>query len=259
MQKIHPTAILSPETILGKDVEIGPYSVTEGRVSIGDGCVIGPHVVIKGPTTIGNNCRIYQFASIGEIPQDLKFKGEETELVIGDGNVIREYVTINRGTQGGGGRTVIGKGNFLMSYVHIAHDCILGNYNILANVATLAGHITIENFAIIGALSAVHQFARIGSYAFVSGMTGVAQDIPPFVKAAGNRSKLYGLNTIGLKRHGFSDEAIFALKKAYRVVFRSKLRMIEAIGQIESDPIGEVTEVQQFIDFLRTTKRGICR
>lgn len=259
MQKIHPTAILSPETILGKDVEIGPYSVTEGRVSIGDGCVIGPHVVIKGPTTIGSNCRIYQFASIGEIPQDLKFKGEETELVIGDGNVIREYVTINRGTQGGGGRTVIGKGNFLMSYVHIAHDCILGNYNILANVATLAGHITIENFAIIGALSAVHQFARIGSYAFVSGMTGVAQDIPPFVKAAGNRSKLYGLNTIGLKRHGFSDEAISALKKAYRVVFRSKLRMIEAIGQIESDPIGEVTEVQQFIDFLRTTKRGICR
>ncbi len=259
MQNIHPTAILSQETILGQDVEIGPYSVTEGRVSIGDGSVIGPHVVIKGPTTIGQNCRIYQFASIGEIPQDLKFKGEETELIIGDGNVIREYVTINRGTQGGGGRTVIGNGNFLMSYVHIAHDCVLGNYNILANVATLAGHISIEDFAIIGALSAVHQFARIGSYAFVSGMTGVAQDIPPFVKAAGNRSKLYGLNTIGLKRHGFSDEAISALKKAYRVVFRSRLRLVDAIGQIESDPIGTMPEVQRFLTFLRTSKRGICR
>ncbi len=240
-------------------MEIGPYSITEGRVSVGDGCVIGPHVVIKGTTSIGNNCRIYQFASIGEIPQDLKFKGEETELIIGDGNIIREYVTINRGTQGGGGRTVIGKGNFLMSYVHIAHDCILGNYNILANVATLAGHITIEDFAIIGALSAIHQFARIGSYAFVSGMTGVSQDIPPFVKAAGNRSKLYGLNTIGLKRHDFTEESIMALKKAYRVVFRSKLRMSEAIEQIESDPIGEMPEVQKFLTFLKTTKRGICR
>jgi len=257
--KIHPTAILSPETVLGEDVEIGPYTITEGRVSIGNGCVIGPHVVIKGPTFIGDHCRIYQFASIGEVPQDLKFKGEETELVIGDGNVIREYVTINRGTQGGGGRTVIGKGNFLMSYVHIAHDCILGNYNILANVATLAGHITIEDFAIIGALSAVHQFARIGSYAFVSGMTGVAQDIPPFVKAAGNRSKLYGLNTIGLKRHDFSEEAISALKRVYRIVFRSKLRMAEAIEQIESETIGELPEVQKFLTFLKTTKRGICR
>ncbi len=259
MLKIHPTAILSPETVLGEDVEIGPYTITEGRVSIGDGCVIGPHVVIKGPTSIGNHCRIYQFASIGEVPQDLKFKGEETELVIGDGNVIREYVTINRGTQGGGGRTVIGRGNFLMSYVHIAHDCILGDYNILANVATLAGHITIEDFAIIGALSAVHQFARIGSYAFVSGMTGVAQDIPPFVKAAGNRSKLYGLNTIGLKRHDFSEEAISALKRVYRIVFRSRLRMAEAIEQIESEAIGDLPEVQKFLTFLKTTKRGICR
>lgn len=259
MLNIHPTAIISPETTLGQDVEIGPYSITEGRVSIGDGCVIGPHVVIKGSTSIGNNCRIYQFASIGEIPQDLKFKGEDTELIIGDGNIIREYVTINRGTQGGGGRTVIGKGNFLMSYVHIAHDCILGNYNILANVATLAGHITIEDFAIVGALSAIHQFARIGSYAFVSGMTGVSQDIPPFVKAAGNRSKLYGLNTIGLKRHDFTEESIRALKMAYRIVFRSKLRMSEAIDQIESDPIGEMPEVQKFLTFLKTTKRGICR
>jgi len=259
LHKIHPTAVISPEVSLGSNVEIGPYTVIEGKVYIGDGCYIGPHVVIKGPTSIGNRCRIYQFASIGEIPQDLKFKGEETELIIGDGNVIREYVTINRGTEGGGGRTVIGKGNFLMSYVHIAHDCVLGNYNILANVATLAGHITIEDFAIIGALSAVHQFARIGSYAFVSGMTAVSLDIPPFVKAAGNRSKLYGLNTIGLKRHEFKDETILALKKAYRLVFRSKLRMSEAIEKIEMDPIGEVPEVQKFLTFLKTTKRGICR
>lgn len=259
MHKIHSTAVISPEIYLGDDVEIGPYTVIEGKVSIGDGCYIGPHVVIKGPTTIGSNCRIYQFASIGEIPQDLKFKGEKTELVIGSGNVIREYVTINRGTRGGGGRTTIGKGNFLMSYVHIAHDCHIGNYNILANVATLAGHITIEDFAIIGALSAIHQFARIGSYAFVSGMTGVSLDIPPFVKAAGNRSKLYGLNTIGLKRHDFTDETISALKKAYRLIFRSKLRMEEGIEKIESDPIGYVPEVQKFLTFLKTTKRGICR
>ncbi len=240
-------------------MEIGPYSVIEGKVSIGNGCFIGPHVVIKGPTIIGNTCRIYQFASIGEIPQDLKFKGEETQLIIGDGNIIREYVTINRGTQGGGGQTVIGNGNFLMSYVHVAHDCIIGNQNILANAATLAGHTTIEDFAIIGALSAVHQFARIGSYAFVSGMTGVPQDIPPYVKASGSRSKLYGLNTIGLKRHNFSDETIVALKKAYRIIFRSKLRLSVGIEMIESDPIWEFSEVRRFVTFLKTSKRGICR
>ena len=259
MHKIHPTAIISPEAHLGKDIEIGPYAVIEGRVSIGDGSYVGPHAVIKGPTTIGKNCRVYQFASVGEIPQDLKFKGEETTLVIGDGNVIREYVTINRGTVGGGGVTRIGKGNFLMSYVHVAHDCMIGNYNILANVATLAGHVTIENFAIIGALSAVHQFARIGSYAFISGMTGVSLDIPPYVKAAGSRSKLYGLNTIGLRRHDFTEETITALKKAYRLIFRSKLKMAEGIDQIETDPIGGIEAVQRFIDFLKTTKRGICR
>jgi len=250
---------VSREAHLGEDIEVGPYAVIEGRVTIGNGCYIGPHAVIKGPTTIGKNCKIYQFASIGEIPQDLKFKGEETTLVIGEGNVIREYVTVNRGTVGGGGQTSLGKGNFLMSYVHVAHDCMIGDYNILANVATLAGHVTIENFAIIGALSAVHQFARIGSYAFVSGMTGVSLDIPPFVKAAGSRSKLYGLNTIGLRRHDFQEETISALKKAYRLVFRSKLRMEEGIDQIESDPIGEIEAVQKFVDFLRTSKRGICR
>ena len=259
MQKIHPTAVISPEVQLGEDVEIGPYAVIEGAVSIGDGSFVGPHAVIKGPTTIGKNCKIYQFASVGEIPQDLKFKGEETTLVIGDGNVIREYVTINRGTVGGGGQTKIGNGNFLMSYVHVAHDCILGDYNILANVATLAGHVTIENFAIIGALSAVHQFARIGSYAFISGMTGISLDVPPYVKAAGSRSKLYGLNTIGLRRHDFSEETISALKKAYRLIFRSKLKMSEGIERIESDPIGQIKAVQKFVHFLKTTKRGICR
>ncbi len=259
MNKIHPTAVISKDVRLGDEVEVGPYTVIEGEVQIGDGCYIGPHVVIKGPTRIGNFCRIYQFASVGEIPQDLKFKGERTELIIGDRNVIREYVTINRGTAGGGGKTVIGDGNFLMSYVHVAHDCIIGNCNILANVATLAGHVTIEEFSIIGALSAVHQFTRIGSYAFISGMTGVPQDIPPYVKASGNRSKLFGLNTIGLKRHNFSDETIFALKKAYRIIFRSKLRLAVGIEKIEGDPIWEVPEVRKFVDFIKTSKRGICR
>jgi len=259
LQKIHPTAILSRDVKLGEGVEVGPYTVIEGEVSVGNGSVIGPHVVIKGPTSLGKNCKVYPFASIGEAPQDLKFKGERTELVIGDGNVIREYATLNRGTGGGGGKTVLGKENFIMAYVHIAHDCLIGDQNILANAATLAGHVTIRDFTTIGAFAAVHQFTRIGAYAFVSGMTGVRLDIPPFVKASGSRAKLYGLNTIGLRRRGVPEEAISALKKAYRWIFRSKERMVEAIKRIEEDDIGGFPEVQMLVTFLKTSNRGICR
>jgi len=259
LQNIHPTAILSGDVKLGEGVEIGPYTIIEGEVTIGSGSIIGPHVVIKGPTVLGRDCRVYQFASIGEVPQDLKFKGERTELIIGDGNVIREYVTLNRGTQGGGGKTIVGNENFIMAYVHIAHDCHIGNQNILANTATLAGHVTIQNFTTIGAFVAIHQFARIGAYAFVSGMTGVRLDIAPFVKVSGSRARLYGLNTIGLRRRGISEEAIAALKKAYKWVFRSQERMTEAIKRIEGDAIWVFPEVQKLVAFLKTSNRGICR
>ena len=259
LQNIHPTAILSGDVKLGEGVEIGPYTIIEGEVTIGSGSIIGPHVVIKGPTVLGRDCRVYQFASIGEVPQDLKFKGERTELIIGDGNVIREYVTLNRGTQGGGGKTILGNENFIMAYVHIAHDCHIGNQNILANTATLAGHVTIQNFTTIGAFVAVHQFTRIGSYAFVSGMTAVRMDIVPFVKVSGDKAKLYGLNIIGLQRRGISEEAIAALKKAYKWVFRSQERMTEAIKRIEGDAIWVFPEVQKLVAFLKTSNRGICR
>jgi len=259
LQNIHPTAILSGDVKLGEGVEIGPYTIIEGEVTIGSGSIIGPHVVIKGPTVLGRDCRVYQFASIGEVPQDLKFKGERTELIIGDGNVIREYVTLNRGTQGGGGKTIVGNENFIMAYVHIAHDCHIGNQNILANTATLAGHVTIQNFTTIGAFVAIHQFARIGAYAFVSGMTGVRLDIAPFVKVSGSRARLYGLNTIGLRRRGIPEEAISALKTAYKWIFRSHERMAEAIKRIKADDIWAFSEVQKLVTFLETSNRGICR
>ncbi len=245
---------------LGRGVSVGAFSWIESGVEIGDGTWIGPHVVVRKNTRIGRNCRIYQFASIGEIPQDLKFKGEESYLEIGDNNIIREYVTINRGTVHGGGVTKIGDGNFLMAYVHIAHDCIIGNGVILSNGVNLAGHIRIDDHAILGGLTAVHQFVRIGKYAFIGGMSGVAMDIPPFVKAAGNRTRLYGINTIGLKRHGFSDGVINRLKRAYRIFFRKGLLAREAISEIKADPdLWGCKEVVEFVEFIEGSERGICR
>ena len=200
---IHPTAIISPGAQIGADVEIGPYSVIGERVSIGDGTRIGPHVVLQGPTTIGKKNQFFQFCSIGEIPQDLKFNMEDTELIIGDNNTFREFITINRGTAGGGGRTVIGSNCLLMAYTHVAHDCLIGNGVIMANNASLAGHIRIDDHAIIGGLSGIHQFVHIGSYAMIGGLSGVSKDVPPFTLAVGQRAILHGLNLTGLKRHGF--------------------------------------------------------
>ncbi len=245
---------------LGKDVSIGPFSYIESDVEIGDGTWIASHVVIRRNTRIGKRCRIYQFASIGEIPQDLKFHGEESYLEIGDENTIREYVTINRGTSHGGGVTRLGNGNFLMAYVHVAHDCSIGNGVILSNGVNLAGHISIDDFAILGGLTAVHQFVRIGKYAFIGGMSGVAMDIPPFVKAAGNRTRLYGINTIGLKRRGFSDDVINRLKRAYRIFFRKGLLSKEAISEIKADPsLWGCKEVEEFVSFIEDSERGVCR
>jgi UDP-N-acetylglucosamine acyltransferase len=256
---IHPTAIIDPKADLGENVDIGPYSVIRTGTVIGQGTTIGPHVVIGEGTHVGKNCQIFQFASIGEAPQALAYKGEATSLHMGDNNIVREFVTLHRGTVSGGGKTVIGHGNFFMAYSHVAHDCHIGNQVIFANGATLAGHITIEDYAIIGGLSAIHQFCRIGSHAFISGLTGVTLDVAPYMLAAGSRAKLFGLNIVGLKRHHFSEEAIKALKKAYRIIFRSALTLEKALQSLEEDPIAHLPEVDHLLHFIRHTQRGISR
>jgi UDP-N-acetylglucosamine acyltransferase len=256
---IHPTAIIDSKAEISEGVEIGPYSVIEKNVLIGEGTKIGPHVVIREGTYIGKQCQISQFASIGEAPQSVGYKGEKTFLQIGDHNIIREFVTLHRGTVKGGGKTVIGNENFLMAYSHVAHDCQIGNQVVMANGATLAGHILIEDFAIIGGLSAIHQFCRVGTYAIVGGLTGVLLDIPPYTKAQGDIAKLFGLNTIGLKRANFSEETLRALKKAYRIIFRSSLTLEKAMKRVVEDEISQTPEVQHFLQFIQCSKRGITR
>jgi UDP-N-acetylglucosamine acyltransferase len=256
---IHPTAIIDSKAEISEGVEIGPYSVIEKNVLIGEGTKIGPHVVIREGTYIGKQCQISQFASIGEAPQSVGYKGEKTFLQIGDHNIIREFVTLHRGTIKGGGKTVIGNENFLMAYSHVAHDCQIGNQVVMANGATLAGHILIEDFAIIGGLSAIHQFCRVGTYAIVGGLTGVLLDIPPYTKAQGDIAKLFGLNTIGLKRANFSEETLRALKKAYRIIFRSSLTLEKAMKRVVEDEISQTPEVQHFLQFIQCSKRGITR
>jgi len=255
---IHPTAIIEPGAQLGKDVQVGAYSIIREHVVIGDRTVVGPHVVIEGRTTIGCDNEIFQFASIGAIPQDLKFHGEESTLTIGDRNKIREFTTLHLGTEDGGGKTVIGSDNLLMAYTHVAHDCIVGNHVILANNATLAGHVEVDDYAILGGMSAVHQFTRVGAHVMASGGSMIAQDIPPFVIAQGDRAKTIGLNLIGLKRRGFSSESLSALKKAYKLVFRSGLRQEEALQQI-ADTVDDCSEVRAFTDFIRKSERGVAR
>jgi UDP-N-acetylglucosamine acyltransferase len=256
---IHPTAIVDPKAEINGGVEIGPYSIVEKDVLIGEETKIGPHVVIREGTTIGKRCRIFQFSSIGEAPQAVAYKGERTSLIIGDNNIIRESVTLHRGTVKGGGKTVIGDRNFFMAYSHVAHDCQIGNQVVLANGATLAGHILIEDYAVIGGLAAVHQFCRIGAHAFISGVTGVVLDIPPYMLAAGSRAKLFGLNTVGLKRQNFREETIRALKTAYRIIFRSGLTLEKAMKKVEASEISQMQEVDHLLRFIQQTKRGICR
>jgi UDP-N-acetylglucosamine acyltransferase len=256
---IHEKAVVHPRARIAESVEVGPFSVIGENVTIDKDSWIGPHVVITGWTTIGKNCKIFQFSSIGEVPQDLKFKGEESHVIIGDNNVIREFVTINRATTHGGGKTILGNENFLMAYSHVAHDCLIGNHVIMSNAATLAGHIEIEDGAIIGGLVGVHQFVRIGAYSFISGLSGVPQDIPPYMLAAGSRCTLYGLNTVGLKRHGFPEETIKGLKKAYKILFKSGLMLERAIEIIKGGEIISIPEVNHLVQFIQRSKRGICR
>jgi UDP-N-acetylglucosamine acyltransferase len=256
---IHPTAIIDSKAEISEGVEIGPYSVIEKNVLIGEGTKIGPHVVIREGTHIGKRCQIFQFASIGEAPQAVAYRGEKTSLFIGDQNMIREFVTLHRGTVKGGGKTVLGNENFIMAYSHVAHDCQIGNQVVMANGATLAGHILIEDHAIIGGLSAIHQFCRIGAHAIISGLTGVSQDVPPYMMAAGSRAKLFGLNTVGLKRAQFSEQTLRALKKAYRIIFRSSLTLEKAMKTVEEDDIFLIPEVRHLLDFIQHSKRGISR
>ena len=255
---IHPTAIVHPNARIAEGVEIGPYSVIGENVSIGKGTKVASHVLIEGWTTIGERNRIFSFSSIGTPPQDIGYRNEETYLVIGNDNVIRECATVHRATTKADRRTEIGNGNYLMAYSHVAHDCKLRNNIIMANSAGLAGHIVIEDHAILGGIVGVHQHVRIGAYAMIGGQSAIVQDIPPYVSAAGNRAQLYGLNTIGLKRRGFSDETINHLKKAYKIIFRSGMTIEEAINKVVEE-FPDSREVNYFVDFMRHSKRGVTR
>jgi UDP-N-acetylglucosamine acyltransferase len=255
---IHPTALVHPEARLHPTVEVGPYSVIGPQVSIGASTVVGPHVVIEGRTTIGEENRIFQFASIGAAPQDLKYAGEDTELIIGHRNQIREFTTLHRGTLQGGGVTRVGSQCLFMANSHVAHDCVVGDGVILANGVALAGHVTVEEFAICGGLSAVHQFTRIGRHAFISGGAMVAMDIPPYCTAQGDRAQLAGLNTVGLTRHGFTPEQLSRVKGAYKIVFRSGLGLREALARVSAEFNGH-PEIDLFVRFIEGSERGITR
>ncbi len=256
---IHPTAIIDPKAEIGEGVDIGPYCVIEKGVLIEHETKVGPHVIIREGTHIGKRCQIFQFASIGEAPQFLGYKGEKTFLRIGDENIIREFVTLHRGTVKGGGKTIIGNKNFFMAYSHVAHDCQIGNEVIMSNAATLAGHIVIEDWAVIGGIVAIHQFCRVGTHAFIGGVSGVTLDIPPYMLASGSHVKLFGLNTVGLKRANFSEETLKALKKAYRIIFRSGLTLEKAIKRVGEEEISHIPEIQHLLHFIQHSKRGIAR
>jgi UDP-N-acetylglucosamine acyltransferase len=255
---IHPTAIVEPGARLAPDVAVGAYSLVGALVEIGAGSVIGPHVVIEGRTKIGRNNRIKQFASLGGTPQDKKYAGEDTSVEIGDGNTIHEYVTINRGTIGDAKVTRVGNDNWIMAYVHLAHDCQIGSHTIFANACELAGHVHVGDWAILGATTLVHQFVRIGAHSFTGMGTYLDRDLPPYVGAAGNRAQPYGINTVGLRRRGFTSETIDALKRAYKTIYRGGLAQDEIRRQLEAQA-RDCPEVQVVLDFLNASKRGSIR
>jgi len=256
---IDSTAIIHPDAHLESDVCIGPYSIIGASVSIDSGTVIGSHVVINGPTTIGPNNKIFHFCSIGEDPQDKKYKGENNSILeIGAGNTIREYVSINRGTGDGGGKTVIGNDNWIMAYVHIAHDCVVGNNTVFANNATLAGHVIIDDFVILGGFTGVHQYCRVGSYSFSAISSVIVKDVPPYVLVSGNSAKPSGLNREGLKRHGFDSDTINILRKAYKVIYRDGLILKDALDEL-SKLSDESDKVDKMRSFIAASQRGIVR
>jgi len=253
---IDKTAIIDPSAKIANNVHIGPYSVIGPDVEIGEGTWIGPHVVVQGPARIGRDNKIYQFSSIGEAPQDLKFNGETTYLEIGDGNVIREFCTFNRGTAQDKSLTKIGNHNLFMAYVHIAHDCVIGNENVFANNASLAGHVIVGDYVTLGGFSGVFQFCRLGSHSFLSANSVVIKDVPPFVKVSGYYAKPYGLNTVGMQRRGFAEEAMTELRRAYKIIYRNGLTVANAIEELHKM---SVVEVKELIQFIETSNSGIVR
>lgn len=256
--KIHATAIIEKGAQLGADVEIGPYAVIGSKVQIGDGTRVGAHVVIEGRTTIGARNLISSFASVGSRPQDLKFKGEDTALTIGDDNMFREYCNISLGTEGGGGNTKVGNGNLFMVYTHIAHDCVIGNRVIAANSVALAGHVIVDDGAVLGGLSAIHQFCHIGKLAMVAGGGMVAQDVVPYGMVHGNRATMNGLNVVGLRRLGVKNEDLKAIKEMYHLVFDSQLTLADAIERVKQD-VPDSPYRTDWLTFLQKGERGICR
>jgi UDP-N-acetylglucosamine acyltransferase len=255
---IDPRAAVSPAAQLAPDVEVGPFAVIGPDVVIGAGCRIGPHAVIQGPTVIGEGNQVFQFASIGDAPQDMKYRGEPTRLVIGARNVFREYVTVNRGTVTGGGETRIGNDNLILAYSHVAHDCVLGNHIIMSNAVNLAGHVEVGDWAIFSGYAGAHQFCRIGAHAFIANNTAVLQDIPPYVLAAGQPAEPRAVNIEGLKRRGFTEEQMRAIRNAFRVLYRSDLKLEEATAQLTEMAAGQPV-LDILVGFLRDSRRGLAR
>lgn len=255
---IHPTALIDETARLADGVSVGPYSIIEADVDIAEGTQIGPHVVIKGPTSIGRDNRIFQFASIGEQPQDLKYAGQKTRLQIGDRNTIREYVTMNRGTVEGQGVTLVGNDNLFMTSCHVAHDCVIGNHVILANAVALAGHVHVDDHAILGGYCTIHQFTHIGAHSFSGFATAIDRDVLPYFTVAGNRARAIGINKEGLKRRGFDSRIIQALQKAFKLLVKSPLARKDAMAQVET-LAAEYQEVRQLLDSIEASRRGWIR
>ncbi len=258
MSSIDPRAIVSPRAELAEGVTVGPYSVIEDGVKIGKGTWVGPHAVIKGPTTIGEDNRIFQFASIGDAPQDLKYKGEPTRLEIGDRNTFREFTTMNRGTAHGGGVTTIGSDNLFMAYTHVAHDCRVGSRCVMANYATLAGHVELGDWVIMGGYSGTHQFTKVGAHAFIGNNAAVTRDVPPYVMAVGTPAVPHSINSEGLKRRGFTPEQIRNLKNAYRTLYRSDLKLDDAVAELRKAAQTQ-PEIQPMLDFIAASTRSLVR
>src|SRR6266568_9130560 len=258
MINVHPTAIVDSRAELDSSVEVGPYCLLGAGVKIGKESKIHSHAVIQGRTTLGEGNEVFPFATIGSIPQDLKYKGEPSELLIGNRNTIREYVSLNPGTAGGGMVTRVGDRNLLMMYCHIAHDCIIGNHNVIANGATLGGHVVIEDFVIVGGLVGIHQFTRIGSGVILGAGSMVSKDVPPYCNATGDRAKLHGLNIEGLRRRGFERRKIDALRKAYRIIFKSKLKIKDALEKVRQE-VTPSSEIESLVSFIANSQRGVCR
>ncbi|MEG3640916.1 acyl-ACP--UDP-N-acetylglucosamine O-acyltransferase [Magnetococcus sp. PR-3] len=257
--KVHATAVVESGAQLGEDASIGPYAVIGSDVVIDKGVEVGAHAVIQGHTHVGEDSVISSFSAIGLPPQDLGYQGEPTRVEIGKRCQIREYVSIHRGTEKGGGLTRVANDCMIMAYAHVAHDCRVGEHVIMANGATLAGHVELQEYAVIGGLTAIHQFARIGRHCFIGGASAVSMDVIPYASAAGNRAKVTGVNVVGLRRRGFSEEAIKAIRRTHRLILRAGLRLEQALEEIEKDPIIHFPEVVAILEFIQNSQRGICR